>query len=106
MTKEAVLPTYRSVAAVLEGQTGSGVRLAGWTVLRTIMIAPPMMVVGVPTKQAFLGALVASALISGFTLLRIFDNTQSALNGSHQLKGITSRRTRHGHGHAKHPRRR
>jgi len=83
---EAALPTYSTAAHVLEAKNGSGLRLAGWTVLRTIMIAPPMMVVGVPTKQAFLGATLASVLISGFTLLRIFDATQTGLHGAKMPK--------------------
>jgi hypothetical protein len=71
---EAKLPTYRTAAAVLEGTTGSGLKLAGWTLLRTMLIGPPMLLVGVPAKKAFLGALIASGLISSLTLLRIFSN--------------------------------
>jgi hypothetical protein len=71
--REANLPTYRTAARVLEGQTGSGLKLVGWTFARMALIAPPMMVVGVPTRQAFLGAGIASALISSLTLLRIFN---------------------------------
>lgn len=67
----AALPTYATVADVLEKKNGSGWRLAGWTVARTLMIAPPMMVAGVPAKQAFAGAALASAMISLFTLVRI-----------------------------------
>jgi len=65
------LPTYQSAAAVLEGTTGSGIKLLGWTIARTILIGPPMMAVGVPAKQAFFGAALASALISSLALLRI-----------------------------------
>jgi len=82
MARQAQLPTYRTAARVLEGEKGSGIRLAGWTVARTFMIAPPMMIVGVPTKQAFLGAAFASSLISVFTLLRLFDARQTALSGT------------------------
>ena len=71
---EAKLPTYRTAAAVLEGRTGSGLKLAGWTLLRTVLIAPPMLLVGVGAKKAFLGALIASGFISSLTLLRIFGN--------------------------------
>lgn len=60
------------------------------------MIAPPFMVVGVPTKQAFLGAGIASGLISIFTLLRIFDASQTGLAG---VKGYRA-------GRAKRPKRR
>jgi len=78
---EAALPTYRTAARVLEGDKGSGMRLLGWTVARTIMIGPPMMIVGVPAKQAFFGAAIASGLISVFTLLRIFDARSTGLAG-------------------------
>jgi len=70
---EPALPTYRTAANVLERKNGSGWRLAGWTVARTMLIGPPMMVVGIPAKQAFAGAALASGLISVFTLLRILD---------------------------------
>ena len=69
----AALPTYKTAAEVLEKKTGSGLKLAGWTVARTILIAPPVMLAGVPAKKAFLGAAFASLLISTFTLLRIFN---------------------------------
>jgi hypothetical protein len=65
------LPTYATVADVLEKKNGSGLRLAGWTVARTAMIAPPMLAVGVPLRQAIAGSALASCLISLFTLLRI-----------------------------------
>lgn len=67
----AALPTYATVADVLEKKNGSGWRLAGWTVARTVMIAPPLLAVGIPAKQAFAGAALASVLISLFTLERI-----------------------------------
>lgn len=69
----ASLPTYQTIADFLEKKNGSGVRLAAWTVARTLLIAPPMMAVGVPAKKAFLGAGLASAMISVFTLLRIYN---------------------------------
>jgi hypothetical protein len=82
MANQARLPTYRTAARVLEGEKGSGLKLAGWTVARTFMIAPPMMLVGVPTKQAFFGAAFASALISTFTLLRLFDARNTGMAGT------------------------
>lgn len=81
MAQTAALPTYRTAAHVLEGDKGSGVRLLGWTVARTLLIAPPMMIVGIPAKQAFAGAAIASGLISIFTVLRIFDARQTGLAG-------------------------
>jgi len=71
MARQARLPTYHTAARVLEGQKGSGLKLAGWTIARTAMIAPPMMIVGVDAKRAFLGATFASVLISLFTVLRL-----------------------------------
>ncbi len=78
---QARLPTYSTAASVLERDKGSGVRLAGWTVARTLLIAPPIMLVGVPAKQAFAGAAIASGLISLFTLLRLFDARNTGLAG-------------------------
>lgn len=65
------LPTYATIADVLEKKNGSGVRLLGWTVARTVLIAPWFRLVGVPWKTAFAGAAIASCAISAFTLLRI-----------------------------------
>ncbi len=72
---------------MLERRTGSGVRLAAWTIARTLLIAPPMLVVGVPAKQAWGGAAIASVLISSLTLLRIFHNGP-------ELSGAQRRRRR------------
>jgi len=82
----ARLPTYKTAAEVLERDKGSGVRLIGWTIARTLLIAPPMMVFGVPAKQAFGGAAFASGLISMFTLLRVFDARTTGLAGLHYRK--------------------
>lgn len=95
---EATTPTYKTTAAVLDGKNGSGLRLAGWTLLRTLMIAPPMMVVGVPTKQAFMGAILSSALISGLVILRIFDAKQTGLAGVKSFGCSTAARQRQLHG--------
>jgi hypothetical protein len=81
-TARPQLPTYLSAAETLERKNGSGLRLAGWTVARTIMIGPPMMMVGVPAKQAFVGAAIASTLISVFTLMRIFNAGATGLAGA------------------------
>jgi len=75
--KEPSLPTYKTIAEVLEKKTGSGWKLVGWTLARTIMIAPPMMLVGVPAKKAFAGAAVASVGISLFAMLRIYSHEYS-----------------------------
>jgi hypothetical protein len=76
---EASLPTYKTAANVLEKKKGSGVALLGWTVARTLMIAPPFMLFGIPAWQAFAGAATASVLISLFTVLRIFNAAHTGL---------------------------
>jgi hypothetical protein len=86
------LPTYLSAAETLERKNGSGLRLAGWTLARTLMIAPPMMIVGIPVKQAFLGATLASMMISTFTLLRIFNAGTVGLAGPRRLPPRRKRR--------------
>lgn len=91
MALQANLPTYRTVAAVLERKTGSGVKLLGWTIARTVLIAPPMQLVGIPAKQAWLGAGLASGLISMLTLLRIFNGRQTALSGGRDLQALCAR---------------
>lgn len=68
---EPALPTYATVADVLEKKNGSGLRLLAWTIARIAMIAPPMMIVGVPTALALRGAALSSGLISLFTMIRI-----------------------------------
>lgn len=75
------IPTYATAADVLSRKTGSGVRMVGWTVARTLLIAPPMMLFGVPAKQAWLGASAASAMISIFAILRIFNAREVGLAG-------------------------
>lgn len=69
--REAQLPTYRTAARVLEGQTGSGAKLAGWTAMRTLLIAPPLMLIGIDARRAWAGATLSSILISTLTLLRL-----------------------------------
>jgi hypothetical protein len=67
------LPTYHTIADVLEKRTGSGIKLLGWTAARSVLIAPFMMVVKVPAKQAIGGSLLASCAISLFALIRIYN---------------------------------
>lgn len=75
----------------------------GWTIARTILIGPPMMLVGVPAKQAFLGAAVGSTMISLFTLLRLFDARNTGLAG---IKNHRRRTTARRPGLARRPTRR
>lgn len=88
------IPTYATAADVLSRKTGSGVRMAGWTVARTLLIAPPMMLVGVPAKQAWLGAGAASALITVFAILRIFNAREVGLAGRRTPRPVMARARR------------
>lgn len=68
------LPTYATVADVLEKKNGSGVRLLGWSVARAVLIAVPVKVAlwrRVSWGEALLGGAAASAAISILTLIRI-----------------------------------
>lgn len=69
----ASLPTYSTIADVLEKKNGSGIRLVGWTVARTLLIMPGMLAVGISPKKAFIGSMISSSLISVLTLVRIYN---------------------------------
>ncbi len=84
------LPSYETAAKVLEDDKGSGWKLAGWTVVRAIPIALPMMLVGVEPKRALVGAGLASVLMSVFVLLRIFDAQATGLAGLKRPSSTTS----------------
>lgn len=70
---EPNLPTYRTIADVLEKKNGSGIRLVGWTLARSILIGVPMLLVKVEPKKALAGSLLGSAFISLFALIRLFN---------------------------------
>lgn len=68
------LPTYATIADVLEKKNGSGLRLLWWSIARAVLIAVPFKLVAyrrVSWGDAFLGGAAASAAISGLTILRI-----------------------------------
>ncbi len=75
MEEKSPIPTYHTIASALAGETGAGWKLAGWTAARVVLIAPPMMLVGVDWKRAVGGAALASGLISLFAYLRLYDAT-------------------------------
>lgn len=70
---KASLPTYHTIADVLEKRTGSGIKLVGWTFARAALIGVPMLIVKVEPKKALAGSLLASGFISLFAMLRIFN---------------------------------
>lgn len=73
------LPTYQTLAAVVEKKAGSGIRLLGWTLARAALIAPFMMMVGVSGRKAIQGSLLASAAISALAFLRISKATEEVV---------------------------
>lgn len=87
------LPTYATVADVLEQKNGSGIRLLGWTLARAVLIAVPFKLAlyrRVSWGDAFMGAAAASAAISVLTILRISKAGQAVAG-----VGSTLPRTRH-----------
>lgn len=67
------LPTYATVADVLEQKNGSGIRLVGWTIARAALIAVPFKLAArrVSWRDVIIGSLAASVAISALTLMRI-----------------------------------
>jgi hypothetical protein len=94
MAQRPSLPTYQTAANVLEKDKGSGLKLVGYTLLRTLLIAPPMMALGVDWRKAWLGAGLASGLMSVFVLLRIFDARATNLAGLQRPKMLAASRRR------------
>lgn len=72
-TGKASLPTYATIADVLEKRTGSGIKLVGWTAARAVLIGVPMLLVKVEPKKALAGSLLASGMISLLALFRIWN---------------------------------
>lgn len=70
---KASLPTYHTIADVLEKRTGAGIKLVGWTAARAVLIGVPMLLVKVEPKKAIAGSLLASGFISLFALVRIWN---------------------------------
>jgi hypothetical protein len=85
------LPTYQTIAATLEGKTGSGLALVGWTIARAALIAPPFMLIGVEPKKALAGAVLASSMISVFALARIYNASQEARATENSREAIRRR---------------
>lgn len=63
------LPSSDAASAFLEGAPGGGFALVTSTALRSVLIAPGLIAVGIPWKKALLGALVSSISITTFILI-------------------------------------
>jgi len=90
---QSPIPTYRTAADVLSRKTGSGIRMIGWTVARTLLIAPPILLF-VPSnyhRRVWWGAVASSALISLFAMLRIFNAQAVGLSGRRVPRPIMRR---------------
>ncbi len=78
------IPTYATAADVLSKKTGSGLKMVGWTVARTLLIAPPILLF-TPREvhsKVWWGSIASSLLISTFAIMRIFNARETGLAGN------------------------
>jgi len=57
-------PSSYAAYAVLDGEKGAIIRFAGLTILRSLLIAPGVAIMGIRGKQLVLGSLAGSGVIS------------------------------------------
>lgn len=83
MKRTPSMPTYLSAAETLERKTGSGLKLAGWSLLRMLLIAPPILLITPKEvhRKVWIGAAMSTALISVLAMLRIFNAGQGLAGG-------------------------
>ena len=67
MTKS--LPSSDAAAEFLKGREGGTGKVIASTVLRSVLILPGLLVVGVEPRKAFFGSIISSSLITGFILI-------------------------------------
>lgn len=93
---ESSIPTYKTAANVLSKQTGSGIKMVGWTLARTLLIAPPILLVTDSSqhRRVWIGAGLSSLLISTFALLRIYNASATGIGGRKALSGRRRRACR------------
>lgn len=92
---QSPIPTYRTAADVLSRKTGSGIRMVGWTLARTLLIAPPVLLL-TPREvhgRVWAGAAASSVLISVFAMMRIFNAKQTGLSGRRTPPRLMARRS-------------
>lgn len=63
------LPSSASAKAFLAGEPGGAGKLLLSTGLRSLLIAPGLLLVGIPWKKAFMGAAISSLSISTFIII-------------------------------------
>ena len=87
--RRPALPTYDTIAEVMSDEYGSGLRLAYWTVGRSVLMVPGLRMVDVPWKQALAGSLVASTFMSSLALWRFsYIARQSGLRKDVPMKAL------------------
>lgn len=62
------LPSSDAAAKFLRGESGGTFELVTSTVLRSVLIAPGLVIAGVDGKKALLGSALSSVAITGFVL--------------------------------------
>lgn len=92
MKRTPSMPTYLSAAETLERKTGSGLKLAGWSLLRMLLIAPPILLITPREvhRKVWIGAALSTTLISVLAMLRIFNAGQVGLAGGRRRRRLRS----------------
>lgn len=71
-------PTSYAAFACLTGEPGSIIRFSALTVLRSLIIAPGLIIAGVRGKQLVYGSLAASGVVSVSALVYCYSLAQTA----------------------------
>ena len=74
--KTGEVPTACTAVRIIDGDSGAYAEMLGWTMLRSIAVAPGLAVAGVRGKQLFWGSLAASLGITVFAITLAFVETR------------------------------
>jgi hypothetical protein len=87
------LPSSDAAAEFLRGTEGGTGKIIASTVLRSVLILPGLLVVGVEPKKAVFGSLISSGLITGFILIYMgADAPKRVLGGTRKRRQLAGRR--------------
>lgn len=65
-------PTYNTAHRIVQGDATAPVELIGWTVLRSLIIAPGLALAGVRGNKLLWGTVAGSTMVSLFALWRSY----------------------------------
>lgn len=96
--KEASLPSSESAKALLNGEPGGWWKFTSSTILRSILIAPGLIIGGVrKPSQILVGSLASSMLISTFIITYLaFDNEEEKVPKTRRRASSPTPPTRRG----------